>query len=396
MFMVKDTRGKYTGVLINQDKAWQQHRRFLERIFRELGVAKSTWESNIHDELNHFLAEITSKNGEAFDIHQLLNMSVANVTNKIILGDRFEYSDESFQRHVKMIDDIMNNWQLSVFFNMYPWTRLLPGDPTNYFTLKKCEHSRQYDVIQPMIDKRKTECEKNGRKNDKDIIGYYLNALEEKDKLVKYSTFEMLQLRCIIDDLFFAGTETTSTTMRWALLYMIKYPHIQEKVRQEIFDNIGKGRLPSLNDRESLPYTEAVLLEIQRYNSIVPLAVPHQTTADVTFKGYHIPKGVLVYPNLWALHRDPTLWKNPNIFDPLRFLDENGHVVKPPHFMPFSIGKRICAGEVLAKSEMFLYFSTMMQRFNFTFPNGRTTPSMEGVLGITLCPEPFKLCATRI
>ena len=87
-----------------------------------------------------------------------------------------------------------------------------------------------------------------------------------------------------------------------------------------------------------LPYTEAVILEVQRCASLVPLGVPHMTHEDVTIDGYTIPEGTVVAANLYSIHRDPRYWKNPEKFDPLRFLDENKKLLRPDGFAPFSIG----------------------------------------------------------
>uniref|UniRef100_A0A3B4H4J6 Uncharacterized protein n=1 Tax=Pundamilia nyererei TaxID=303518 RepID=A0A3B4H4J6_9CICH len=94
---------------------------------------------------------------------------------------------------------------------------------------------------------------------------------------------------CVLD-LFVAGSETTSTTLRWAFLYMAKYPEIQEKVQAEIDREIGESRQPSMEDRANLPYTDAVIHEVQRIGNIAPLGVPHVTNRDVELGGYSVPK----------------------------------------------------------------------------------------------------------
>ncbi|KAI8492072.1 cytochrome P450 2 sub U member 1 [Branchiostoma belcheri] len=101
-----------------------------------------------------------------------------------------------------------------------------------------------------------------------------------------------------------------------------------------------------------------------------------------------------VIVNLYSLHMDPVYWPDPDRFDPGRFLDAEGNVInKPESFLPFSGGRRVCLGEQLARMELFLFFSTLLQSFTFRPPEDAPRPTTEGVFGITLRPHPFKLCA---
>ena len=141
-------------------------------------------------------------------------------------------------------------------------------------------------------------------------------------------------------DLFVAGTDTTATTLKWAILYLMLHPDIQRKIHEELDMVIGRERMPTLEDRKVLPYTEAVLLEIQRIATIVPLSVPHSTAYDTKLAGYDIPAGTFILSNLWAVHHDPKVWKDPEEFKPERFLNEDGTaVVQREELIPFSIGK---------------------------------------------------------
>ncbi len=143
----------------------------------------------------------------------------------------------------------------------------------------------------------------------------------------------------VIGDLFGAGTETTTTTLVWAIVYMLRNPDVYKKVQKEVDDVIGHSRLPSVKDRQQMPYTEACLLEVQRMGDIVPLGVPRITTESINFHGYRIPKDTTIMPDLYSVHRDPNVFPNPYKFDPSRFLNDEGKVYERDRVIPFSIGE---------------------------------------------------------
>ncbi|XP_026071298.1 cytochrome P450 2K1-like isoform X3 [Carassius auratus] len=210
------------------------------------------------------------------------------------------------------------------------------------------------------------------------------------------SYFHHENLLMSVGNLFVAGTDTTGTTLRWGLMLMAKYPHIQDRVQEEIDKVIG-GRQPVVEDRKKLPYTDAVIHETQRLANIVPLNLPHMTSCDVTFNGYFIKKGTTVVPLLTSVLKDPSEWEKPNSFYPEHFLDEKGQFVKRDAFMPFSAGRRMCLGESLARMELFLFFTSLLQSYRFTTAPGVSGDELDlkGVVGITLNPSPHKLCAIR-
>uniref|UniRef100_A0A673CL79 Cytochrome P450 2K1-like n=1 Tax=Sphaeramia orbicularis TaxID=375764 RepID=A0A673CL79_9TELE len=148
-------------------------------------------------------------------------------------------------------------------------------------------------------------------------------------------------------------------------------------------------------DRKNLPFTDAVIHETQRLANIVPMALPHKTSEDVTFQGYFIKKGTTVYPLLTSVLYDESEWEKPYSFNPAHFLDKDGKFVKRDAFMPFSAGRRICLGESLARMELFLFFTSILQHFRFTPPPGVKEEDLDLTpqVGFTLSPSLHKICA---
>ncbi|XP_078492238.1 cytochrome P450 2U1-like [Ciona intestinalis] len=142
--------------------------------------------------------------------------------------------------------------------------------------------------------------------------GDYIDAflIEMRKHSPENSWFHETHLLHCLGDMFIAGTETTTNTILWALLALIHHPETQEKLYQELFDNIGEQVLPSTDHRDKLPLFRAFTQEVYRFKTIVPLALQHRANKDVEIGGYVIPKGTKVFPNLHAVHHDPNIWKN--------------------------------------------------------------------------------------
>ncbi|NXC47862.1 CP2J3 protein, partial [Penelope pileata] len=146
-----------------------------------------------------------------------------------------------------------------------------------------------------------------------------------------------------------------------------------------------------LEDRNNMPYTNAVIHEVQRKGNIVPFNVPRLTVKDTILAGFCVPKGTILMPNISSVMFDEKEWETPHSFNPEHFL-KDGQFWKREAFMPFSIGKRSCLGELLARAELFLFFTALLQTFTFQAPPN-TTLDLKFKIGITLAPQPYKICA---
>ncbi|XP_072275169.1 cytochrome P450 2K1-like [Pyxicephalus adspersus] len=331
---------KEKGLVFTNGENWKAIRRFTLSTLRDFGMGKKTIETRIQDELIPLIENFKSHNGKPFDNDSILNCAVSNVICSIIFGERFEYHDSTFQ---KLVHTMSENEKLSGAAKL--------------------------------------------------VVSISFIFIWESSKVENYFDDENL-VYCVLD-LFGAGTETTSTTLRWGILLMMKYPEIQKKVQEEIQKHIKQGQLPAVEDRKNMPYTEAVIHEIQRFANIVPLNLSHTTPRDVHFRGYCIPKGTEVIPFLTSVLHDKTQWETPHKFNPNHFLDASGKFVKQDAFMPFSAGRRACVGESLAKMELFLFFTGLLQTFTFCPPPGVSKEDLDlkADVGFLLFPLPHLVCA---
>ncbi|XP_054855804.1 cytochrome P450 2G1-like isoform X4 [Eublepharis macularius] len=288
------------GVALANGERWRQLRRFSLTVLRNFGMGKRSIEERIQEEAQYLMEEFRKTKGLPFDPTFFLSRTVSNVISSVVFGSRFDYEDQTFLSLLRMINE-------SFIEMSTPWAQE-KGNPSSEF-------------------------------NVKNLILTTLN-------------------------LFFAGTETVSSTLRYGFLFLMKHPEVEEKVLQEIDHVIGHNRIPASEDRMNMPYTDAVIHEIQRLTDIVPMGVPHTVIRDTQFRGYLLPKGTDVFPLLGSVLRDPKYFSHPDRFFPGHFLDEQGRFKKNDAFVPFSSGKRVCLGEAMARMELFLYFTTILQNFS--------------------------------
>ncbi|CAM4557665.1 unnamed protein product [Leuciscus chuanchicus] len=378
------------GLIVSNGERWRQLRRFTLTTLRDFGMGRKRMEQWIQEESEHLLKSFEETRSKPVDPVFFLSRAVSNVICSLVFGQRFDYDDKSFlhllQILSRLVRFISSPW--GQLCNIFPrLMELLPGSHNTIL--------REIDDIGSFIMNKVKEHEQNLDFNDpKDFIDCFLNRLnQEKDN--HDTEFHKNNLTATVLNLFVAGTETTSTTLRYALMLLIKHPHIQGQMQKEIDRIIGRNRVPTMEDRKSLPFTDAVIHEVQRFLDIVPLNVPHYAMKDITFRGYVIPKDTVIIPMLHSVLRDEVQWETPWTFNPEHFLDANGNFKKNPAFIPFSAGKRACVGESLARMELFLFIVSLLQKFSFSSPKGPdgidTSPELSS---FTNMPRFYELIAS--
>ncbi|KAK7057911.1 cytochrome P450 [Favolaschia claudopus] len=203
--------------------------------------------------------------------------------------------------------------------------------------------------------------------------------------------------------LFSAGAETSSGQMEWFMISMILHPEAQKAAQHQIDDVVGRGRMPTLEDYEHLPYVRALVKELLRWRPVLPLGVPHRLSQDDWYEGHYIPKDSIVIPNVWALNHDPVVYgEDAEEFRPERHLNDAGNLNTPTkdthdesHFS-YGFGKRICVGRHVANRSLFIEIATILWSFDIRAPldeSGKTIlpdskPKRDGSL--VLRPDHFR------
>ncbi|NWV77600.1 CP2J6 protein, partial [Dasyornis broadbenti] len=376
------------GIMFSSGHLWKQQRRFGLATMRKMGIGKKDQDYRLQEEAAHLVEYLQKTNGKPLDPTMPVVHTVSSVICSVIFGHRFSRDDENFHRMIESFDTqaaFLNSISFFIY-ELFPWVagHFLPP-------FKKLKSS--VDFVNDLLAKE-LESHKGKRKLDENrgFIDYYLDEID-KTKGDTVATYDEVNLIQTISDLLLAGTETTATTLLWALLYMVIYPDIQAKVQKELDAVVGCSHVFCYEDRKKLPYTNAVIHEIQRYSSILLIALPRLSVKDTELLGYHVPKNTIILANIDSVLADPGKWETPDQFNPGHFLDKDGNFVNREAFLPFAIGHRVCVGELLARMELFIVFCTLLQAFTFTLPEGVKEVNTKFVFGSTMKPPPYQLCA---
>ncbi|XP_004648065.1 cytochrome P450 2F2 [Octodon degus] len=379
---------KGNGIAFSNGERWKVLRRFSLQILRNFGMGNRSIEERILEEGRFLLEELRKTEGKPFNPLFMLSRSVSNIICSVVFGSRFHYDDERLLTIIHLINDnfqIMSTpWgeMYNIFPSLLDW---LPGSHRRMFQ----NYGRMKELIARSVHEHQASLDPN---SPRDFIDCFLTkiAQEKKDP---FSHFFMDTLLMTTHNLLFGGTETVGTTLRHAFLILMKYPKVQARVQEEIDRVVGRARLPSLDDRKALPYTDAVIHEVQRFADVIPMNLPHRVIRDTAFRGFLIPKGTDVITLLNTVHYDPSQFQKPQEFNPEHFLDANQSFKKSSAFMPFSAGRRLCMGESLARMELFLFLTAILQNFTLqplVAPEDIDLTPLSSGLGNL--PRPFEMC----
>ncbi|MBN3275624.1 CP17A lyase, partial [Polyodon spathula] len=367
---------------------WKFHRKLVHSAFTMFGEGASKLETIVCQEVSSLCSFLMDNLETPLDPGLGLSQAITNVVCTLVFNSKYQPGDSELQRVIDYNNSIVETIARGSLVDIFPWLKVFPNKDLK--KLNKCIQVRDELLTQKLEEHKATYCMSETR----DLMDALLRAQRSpmESRGLEETSFSDDHVLMIAADAFGAGVETTATTLKWMIAFLLHYPEVQKKIQQEIDEQIGWNRHPGLSDRRLLPYLECTLNEVLRIRPVAPLLIPHVALENTSIGEHVIPKGTRVVVNMWSIHHDPQEWEDPDSFIPERFLDSEGQRFSPPAFIPFGAGPRVCIGESLAKLELFLFTSWLLQQFSFFCPPGTPMPNLEGRYGVVLQPQSYTVC----
>ncbi|CAA0397784.1 unnamed protein product [Arabidopsis thaliana] len=303
------------------------------------------------DEIRRLISHLSRDSLHGFvevEMKTLLTNLASNTTIRMLAGKRYFGEDND---DAKLVKNLVSEAVTSAG----------AGNPIDYLSILRWVSSyekriknlgNRFDTfLQKLVDEKRAEKEKGETMID------HLLALQD----IQPDYYTDVIIKGIILTLIIAGTDTSSVTLEWAMSNLLNHPEILKKARMEIDEKVGLDRLVDESDIVNLSYLQSIVLETLRMYPAVPLLLPHLSSEDCKVGGYDIPSGTMVLTNAWAMHKDPEVWEDPEIFKPERF-EKEGEAEK---LISFGMGRRACPGAGLAHRLINQALGSLVQCFEW-------------------------------
>ncbi|WKX90599.1 hypothetical protein Q1695_009447 [Nippostrongylus brasiliensis] len=386
--MVLLVQGNY-GLLFEENDWYRSQRRFTIQTLKNLGVGKDAIKKTI-SLLAHRTVEILGKSqGEPLELRHYLTNAVGNVINQLAFGYVRPPEDTEIVRFQFLLNEVFEHFNSPkmLLLDVVPFLRHF--DHFLGLGIESTLHGN--DAILEFIQKE-FENHKRMINYDQEPTNYldaYIHEIHRREKEGIKDEFTEKQCVVAIYDLYSAGLETIVNTLRFCFIFILNYPLIQERIHKEIDDAIGREREITMDDQKILPYTCAFLQEVYRAGYVVSVNFLRITTEDVECEGYKLRRGTRVIPQFPSVHMDESIYPRPELIIPERHL-KDGQFIKDDRITAFSVGKRACLGENLARMEVFTFLATLMQKFRFE-PEGLYPPAIKMQISTLRAPTSYKI-----
>lgn len=377
------------GVLDTNGEMWREHRRFTLSQLRDLGLGKDLMQEKILLEIEEQFKDINSHLGEEIDLPSVLDRGVGNVINLTLFNKRFETNQRDEFTYLKsLIDglrDVASEFRYFIQF-LVPWSsKIIPGPTLGDKTKGMKEELDVFFVKQ--VEEHRKEIDFDTVESY-DYVEAYLKEQKKREADGDHETFCNKQLYAMCFDLWMAGLQTTTVTLTWGFSFYLHNADVQLKIREELDRVIGNDRLITTADKNCLPYLTAFINETQRCANIIPFNLLHVATRDTVIEGYPVKKGTGVIAQIGTVMSDEQIFPDAHCFNPGRFI-ENGKLKKVDEVIPFSIGKRQCLGEGLARMELFLFFANIFNRYDVQLDFSGNLPDLDKSKDNFVTPRKF-------
>ncbi|XP_014638412.1 PREDICTED: steroid 21-hydroxylase isoform X2 [Ceratotherium simum simum] len=361
---------------------WKAHKKLTHTALL-LGI-RNSMEPLVEQLTQEFCERMRAQAGAPVAIQKEFSFLTCSIICYLTFGDKEDTLVHAFHNCVQDLMKTWEHWSIQVL-NIIPFLRFFPNP--GLWRLKQAMENRDH-IVEKQLRWHK-ESMVAGRWRD--MTDYMLQAVGRPT--VEEGRGQLLEghVHMSVVDLFIGGTETTASTLSWAVAFLLHHPEIQQRLQDELDRELGPRalgfRVP-YKDRARLPLLNATIAEVLRLRPVVPLALPHRTTRPTSIFGYDIPKGTVIIPNLQGAHLDETVWEQPHEFRPDRFLYPGAS----PRALTFGCGARVCLGEPLARLELFVVLARLLQAFTLLPPEG-ALPSLQPQphCGVNLTMQPFQV-----
>ncbi|GAV58785.1 p450 domain-containing protein [Cephalotus follicularis] len=309
------------------------------------------------------------------ELKSLFSELTFNIMMRMVAGKRYYGEDVTDEEEARKFREMMSEIQLyGGVSHPGDFLPILNWIDHGGFEKRLVKLGKKVDAfLQGLINERRSKNEDLERKN---TMIDHLNSLQESES--EYYTDQTI--KGIILAMLFAGTETSSVTLEWAMSNLVNHPDILNKARAELDTHVGEERLVDEPDVSKLPYLQNIISETLRLYPAAPLLLPHMSYEDCKIGGYDVPRDTILLVNAWAIHRDPNLWDDPESFKPERF--ESGQV-EAHKWVPFGLGRRACPGAGLAQRVVGLTLGLLIQSFEWERVSEKLVDMTEGK-GLTM------------
>ncbi|KAH7714394.1 Protein CYP-33C2 [Aphelenchoides avenae] len=390
----KIVKGGSLGIVPTEGATWGEQRRFVMEFIRKLyGGGRGPLQAKILTEVEatiHRLEGSIKKGLAQVPLTKCIDAGVGSVVTSMLFGHRFAEVDDV--RDLK--DTLTEHLRLLAADPL-----ILIGAPNPSFykclpffhgAFKRLKETSEdlFRFFDSKIAARKQALNLHDSSEPTNLVDAYLREMARRQNDISARDFRPEQLRSICYDCTVPGLDAVGKAVHWTIAFLIRHPDVQAKAQAELDRVVGSSRLIEEADRDSLPYMNAVVHEGLRMANLVAQNLIHRTTKDVVLYGYPLPKGTCVVPHISAELIDPKVFNNPKQFNPENFLDESGAFQARKEWVPFSVGHRSCAGEVLARTETFLFTANLLNHFKFS-PGSKPISYKRELLGLHVPIEPY-------
>ncbi|THU62143.1 hypothetical protein C4D60_Mb01t02030 [Musa balbisiana] len=326
-----------------------------------------------------------------------VNVCATNALARATMGRRVFEEDGSRDGAGEFKEMVVELMRLAGEFNVgdfVPWLNWL--DPQGVVARMKRLHRRYDEFLDGIIAEHRRRAEAAEGEDDpsgrgRDLLSVLIGLTERPDGEGDGGKLTDTNIKALLLNLFTAGTDTSSSTVEWALAELIRHPDVLKQAQRELDSVVGRSRLVTESDLPNLRFLQAVIKETFRLHPSTPLSLPRVASEACEVGGYQIPRGATLLVNIWAITHDPASWPNPLEFNPARFLPGGGHEnvdLRGQDFelIPFGAGRRICAGMSLGIRMVQFMTATLVHAFDWSLPEGQKPEKldMEEAYGLTL------------